>query len=350
MPFNCIPSRGNTKETINNSVRIGSVTENLNFRKYRIAAVIPAYRVEREIESVLRGLPSYIKHIIVVDDASPDHTSDLVAALVKRDRRLILIRHERNQGVGGALVSGFRKALEIGAQIVVKIDGDGQMDTSHIPDLLLPLILGKADYAKGNRFRDFAALRQMPLIRRVGNMGLGFLSKAATGYWNLFDPTNGFLAIRSEILAQLPLDQIDRTYYFETSMLANLYLLGAVVQDVPMPARYKGEVSSLVIQRVLFEFPIKLLGTLIRRALLKNFIYDFSMASIYILTGLPLLLFGLVFGSYKWIQYARLGLAAPTGTVILPTLSVLLGIQFLLGAIEIDLRSVPQEPLSQPLV
>ncbi|MBI1794527.1 MAG: glycosyltransferase family 2 protein [Chloroflexi bacterium] len=326
------------------------MTENLNFRKYRIAAVIPAYRVEREIESVLRGLPSYIKHIIVVDDASPDHTSDLVAALVKRDRRLILIRHERNQGVGGALVSGFRKALEIGAQIVVKIDGDGQMDTSHIPDLLLPLILGKADYAKGNRFRDFAALRQMPLIRRVGNMGLGFLSKAATGYWNLFDPTNGFLAIRSEILAQLPLDQIDRTYYFETSMLANLYLLGAVVQDVPMPARYKGEVSSLVIQRVLFEFPIKLLGTLIRRALLKNFIYDFSMASIYILTGLPLLLFGLVFGSYKWIQYARLGLAAPTGTVILPTLSVLLGIQFLLGAIEIDLRSVPQEPLSQPLV
>ncbi|MBI2757469.1 MAG: glycosyltransferase family 2 protein [Chloroflexi bacterium] len=325
------------------------MTENLNFRKYRIAAVIPAYRVEREIESVLRGLPSYIKHIIVVDDASPDHTSDLVAALVKRDRRLVLIRHERNQGVGGALVSGFRKALEIGAQIVVKIDGDGQMDTSHIPDLLLPLILGKADYAKGNRFRDFAALRQMPLIRRVGNMGLGFLSKAATGYWNLFDPTNGFLAIRSEILAQLPLDQIDRTYYFETSMLANLYLLGAVVQDVPMPARYQGEVSSLVIRRVLFEFPIKLLGTLIRRALLKNFIYDFSMASIYILTGLPLLLFGLIFGSYKWIQYARLGLAAPTGTVILPTLSVLLGIQFLLSAIEIDLRSVPQEPLSQPL-
>jgi len=325
------------------------VTENLNFRKYRIAAVIPAYRVEREIESVLSGLPSYIKHIIVVDDASPDHTSDLVAPLVKRDRRLVLIRHERNQGVGGAMVSGFRKALELGVQIVVKIDGDGQMDVSNLPALLLPLIQGKADYVKGNRFQDFAALRQMPPVRRIGNMGLGFLSKAATGYWNLFDPTNGFLAIRAETLAQLPLDQIDRTYYFETSMLANLYLLGAVVKDIPIPARYKGEVSSLAIHRVLFEFPFKLFSTLLRRILLKSFIYDFSMASIYILTGLPLLLFGMIFGSIKWIQYAQLGIAAPTGTVILPTLSVLLGIQFLLSAIEIDLRSVPQGPLSQPL-
>lgn len=323
--------------------------EPTDFQKYQIAAVIPAFRVENEIESVLRGLPPYIKNIIVVDDASPDHTSDLVAALAKSDRRIVPIRHERNQGVGGAMVSGFRKALELGAQIVVKVDGDGQMDVSRIPDLLTPLIEGKADYTKGNRFRDFAALQQMPLIRRVGNMGLGFLSKAATGYWNLFDPTNGFLAIRAETLAQLPLDKIDRTYYFETSMLANLYLLGAVVKDVPMPARYKGEVSSLVIHRVLFEFPIKLFRTLFKRILLKSFIYDFSMASIYILTGLPLLLFGLIFGSVKWIQYAERNIAAPTGTVILPTLSVLLGIQFLLSAIEIDLRSVPQEPLSKPL-
>jgi dolichol-phosphate mannosyltransferase len=326
------------------------MVEFTDFKKYHIAAIIPAYRVEREIRSVLGGLPPYLKYIIVVDDASPDHTSDLVAALAKRDRRLVLMRHERNQGVGGAMVTGFRKALELGAQIVVKIDGDGQMDVSHLPDLLRPLILGDADYTKGNRFRDFTALRQMPLIRRIGNMGLGFLSKAATGYWNLFDPTDGFVAIRAEMLAQLPLHQIDRGYYFETSMLANLYLLGAVVQDVSMPARYKGEVSSLVIHRVLFEFPAKLFGTLFRRALLKNFIYDFSMASVYILTGLPLLLFGLIFGSYKWIQYAQLGIAAPTGTVILPTLSVLLGIQFLLSAIEIDLRSVPDKPLSPPLV
>jgi hypothetical protein len=214
---------------------------------------------------------------------------------------------------------------------------------------LEPLIAGQADYTKGNRFRDFKSLQKMPLIRRIGNMGLGFLSKAATGYWHMFDPTNGFSAIRSEALAQLPFHQIDRTYYFETSMLANLYLIGAVVKDVPMPARYQGEVSSLSIRRVLFEFPLKLLATFVRRLVLKNFIYDFSMGSIYLLTGLPLLIFGLTFGIYKWIQYASRGIPAPTGTVMLPTLSVLLGIQLLLSAIEIDLRSVPTEPISNPL-
>ncbi len=323
--------------------------QEFNFKGQTIAAVVPAYRVEREIASVLRGLPRYVQKIIVVDDASPDGTPGIVAALARRDARLLLIRHDRNRGVGGAMITGFNKALELGARVIVKVDGDGQMDADRLPDLLLPLIQGQADYTKGNRFRDFAALRQMPLIRRIGNMGLGFLAKAATGYWSLFDPTNGFLAIRAETLAQIPLDQLDRGYYFEISMLANLYLLGAVVQDVPMPARYKGEVSSLAVHRVLFEFPGKLLGTFLRRAVMKNFIYDFSMVSVYLLTGLPLLLFGLIFGGLEWIRYARLGAAAPTGTVMLPTLCVLLGIQLLLSAIESDLRSVPKQPLTQPL-
>jgi hypothetical protein len=223
------------------------------------------------------------------------------------------------------------------------------MDMDHLPVLIKPLLEGRADYTKGNRFRDFKSLQQMPFIRRVGNMGLAFLAKAATGYWNVFDPTNGFNAIRAEALMELPLDKIDRTYYFETSMLANLYLIGAVVKDVPMPARYQGEVSSLLIHRILFEFPQKLFTTIVRRLVLKNFIYDFSMATIYLLTGLPLLIFGLIFGLYKWIQYASAGILAPTGTVMIPTLSVLLGIQLLLSAIEIDLRSVPTEPLSPPL-
>lgn len=320
-----------------------------DFHKHCIVAVIPCYRVEREIQSVLQEVPSYIEHIVVVDDASPDSTRDLVTASAKIDSRILLIRHPSNLGVGGAMITGYKKALELGAQVVVKIDGDGQMDVDHLPVLLRPLIEGAADYTKGNRFRDFKSLQQMPFIRRVGNMGLAFLAKAATGYWNLFDPTNGFNAIRSEVLTQLPLDKIDHTYYFETSMLANLYLIGAVVKDVPMPARYKGEVSSLLIHRILFEFPQKLFATFLRRLVLKNFIYDFSMASIYLLSGLPLLIFGLIFGIYKWIQYASIGIPAPTGTVMLPTLSVLLGIQLLLSAIEIDLRSIPTEPLSNPL-
>lgn len=321
----------------------------IDFHKYSIATVIPCYRVERDIIAVIAGLPDYIKHIIVIDDVSPDHTAELVADLAQRDSRIVLIRHETNQGVGGATVSGFRKALELGAQIVVKVDGDGQMDTNHLPELLIPLILGHADYTKGNRFRDFQALQEMPAIRRFGNMVLGFLTKAATGYWNLFDPTNGYVAIRSSVLAQLPLHSIDKTYFFETSMLVNLYLLGAVIKDVPMPARYRGEISSLSIHRSVLEFPFKLLKHFVRRIILMNLIYDFSMASVYIMVGLPLLLFGLIFGITKWIKYASLNIPAPTGTVMLPTLSVLLAIQFLLAAIETDLRSTPRVPLSSPL-
>ena len=316
------------------------------FRDCNIAAVIPCYRVEREISSVLTSLPSYLTHVIVVDDASPDGTLKLVTHFAERDRRILLIRHEKNEGVGGAMITGFRKALELDAQVVVKIDGDGQMDTTYLPDLILPLLQGRADYSKGNRFRDFEALQAMPLIRRMGNMALAFLSKAATGYWNLFDPTNGFVAINGSVLAMLPLQSIDRSFFFETSMLAHLHLIGAVVKDVPMPARYQGESSNLSVRRTLLEFPWKLFKTFVRRLLLKNFIYDFSMTSIYLLAGVPLLLFGLIFGAVKWIHYATLNVPAPTGTVMLPTLCVLLGIQFLIAAIEIDLRSVPKEPLS----
>ena len=298
---------------------------------------------------VLSALPRYVKHIIVVDDASPDETAELVEKLAAKDRRISLIRHKQNMGVGGAMRTGFQKALELGVQIVVKVDGDDQMDLSYLPDMLSPLIEGRADYTKGNRFKDFQALRQMPFFRRVGNMGLSFLTKAATGYWNLFDPTNGFVAIRSNSLAQLPLHQISNSFFFETSMLANLYMIGAVIKDIAMPARYGKEISNLSIRKTLVEFPFKLLQTFLRRIFIKYMIYDFSMASIYIITGLPLLLFGLIFGLVKWMDYAMRNVPAPTGTVMLPTLSVLLGIQFLVAAIEIDLRSTPKEPLSPPL-
>lgn len=322
----------------------------IDFRKFNLTVVIPAYHVADKIESVLTELPDYLCHIIVVDDASPDNTSALVQAFASRDRRIVLVRHAQNQGVGGAMLTGFRKALELGAQVIVKLDGDHQMDPAHIPALVTPLLEGKADYAKGNRFRDFESLRHMPLIRRVGNLGLSFLTKTATGYWNCFDPTNGYFAIRSEMLAQLPLERIDHSYFFETSMLANLYLLDAFILDVPMPARYRGERSSLSIWRVLVEFPAKLLATLLRRLLLRYFLFDFSMVSVYLLTGIPLILFGLIFGSVKWIQYLKLGVPAPTGTVILPTLALILGIQILLSAIEIDMNAAPKSPRCSPLV
>jgi dolichol-phosphate mannosyltransferase len=256
-----------------------------------------------------------------------------------------LLNHQANQGVGGAMITGFRQALELGAQIIVKVDGDGQMDVNDMPGLLVPLIRGEADYTKGNRFRDFQALSQMPPLRRFGNMLLSFLAKAATGYWNCFDPTNGYVAIRGDVLAQLPMHRIDRTYFFETSMLARLYLIGALVRDVPMKAHYGTETSSLAIRKVLREFPGRLLKCFFKRIILKKFIYDLTIESIYLLCGIPMLLVGVLYGGYNWILYARSGIGAPTGTVVISAMLIILGFQILLAAVNIDLQSVPREPI-----
>lgn len=312
---------------------------------YRIAIVLPAYNEERRIAETLRGLPTYVRHIIVVDDCSRDATSEVVASLAQDDARIELIRHEKNQGVGGAMITGLTRARELQAQLVVKMDGDGQMSSADLPALLRPLINGQADFAKGNRFHDFLALTQMPPLRRAGNMGLSFLTKAAVGYWNIADPCNGYVALRGEVLSALPLSSLQKSYFFETSLLAQLFLLGAVIRDVPMPARYGQEQSKLRISRVLLEFPPKLLGCLLRRLVLKNFIYDFSMESLYLLAALPLLLGATLYGGWNWLHYAWLGIGAPTGTVVIPAMMIILGFQLLLSAIGEDVRNVPQRPL-----
>jgi dolichol-phosphate mannosyltransferase len=312
-----------------------------------VAAVLPAYNVEREIAAVLRSLPAMLDTIVVVDDGSHDRTGELADYHASLDHRVVVLRHEKNRGVGAAMVTGFRAALDAGADIVVKIDADGQMPVWLVPQLIEPLIAGDADYTKGNRFRDLAAVQAMPLARRIGNVALSFLAKAATGYWRSFDPTNGFVAIRSEVLAQLPLRKIDPEYFFEISMLSHLYLIDAVVKEVPMPAQYAGETSSLSIPRVLRQFPGRLLWSLLRRIVLKHFVYDFNLASLHLAAGVPLLLAGLIVGGWNWFWYHTHQIAAPTGTVVLPALMIMIGVQLLLSAAQFDLEAVPREPINR---
>jgi glycosyltransferase involved in cell wall biosynthesis len=223
-----------------------------------IAAVIPAYRVSSHIAHVIADMPREVQHVIVVDDASPDALQAALAAVT--DARLVVIRHDVNRGVGGAMKTGIAKALELEADVVVKIDGDGQMDPSLIPRFVAPIVSGDADFTKGNRFDDLAFIRRMPLMRRLGNLALSFLVKLASGYWHAFDPCNGYVAIHSRVLRRLNVDRLSDGYFFEISLLCEAYFAKAVLRDIPMKPVYADETSSLSIVGALSDFTPRLVA------------------------------------------------------------------------------------------
>jgi glycosyltransferase involved in cell wall biosynthesis len=306
----------------------------------KIAVVIPCYRVTDTIERVIVTLPDTVDHIIVVDDACPSG-SGKVAESVGLEK-VCVIYHESNQGVGGAVMTGYQKALELGCDIAVKVDGDGQMDPHYIPALIEPLLKNNADYTKGNRFYDFQALRSMPKMRLFGNNALSFMEKLFSGYWSIMDPTNGYTAIHRRVLEKLNFHKIAKGYFFESHMLLNLNLVNAVVRDVPIPARYGSETSSLSVRKTLIEFPPRLLYGLCKRIFFKYFIYDFNMASVYLLLGIPLFLWGFVFGLFQWIDSSLSGVPKSAGTIMLAALPLILSVEMLLQAINIDIHSAQQ--------
>ncbi len=315
-----------------------------------ITVIIPCYNVARHIEDVIKKLPAGVSWIITVNDRSTDDTEKILSRLQQENKKIILIHHEYNQGVGGAMITGFKRSVELNSDITIKIDGDDQMDSSYIPALIKPLIDDKADYTKGNRFRDLKALRQMPLLRRFGNLGLSFCIKAASGYWNIFDPNNGFVAISNEMLKTISIDKLHKGYFFESSMLIELYHADAVIQEIPMKARYGDEVSNLSLTRTLFGFPPKLLKAFIRRILLKYFLYDFNIASLYLLFGIPLFLLGFIYGLVNYIKYGSSHTPAPTGTVVIPTLLIIMGFQLLLSATSYDVSNYPKSKDPNPKI
>jgi dolichol-phosphate mannosyltransferase len=309
----------------------------------KVAVIIPAYLAADTIQKVVAEIPAWADAVYVVDDASPDETAVKLAAV--GDRRLHRLAHEVNRGVGAAMVTGYRQALADGAEICVKMDADGQMDPAYLPQLIEPLAAGRADYVKGNRFHDAAALRRMPLVRRLGNAALSFLIKAASGQWHVFDPTNGYTAIHRAALDALELDRLHPRYFFESSMLIRLREIGALVEDAPMPARYDNEQSHLSVGRALVEFPWLLFQNGLKRILWQYFVADFNAVSLFLVSGVPLVAFGLVFGVYQWIVSYLTGTLASTGTVMLAVLPLILGFQLLLQALVLDVQSAPRRPL-----
>jgi dolichol-phosphate mannosyltransferase len=311
---------------------------------WRIAVVIPCYRVGDHILSVLHGIGPECAAIYVVDDACPDGTGKLVQEQCQ-DPRVRVHFHDTNQGVGAAVMTGYRAAIADGATVLVKLDGDGQMDPAEMPKLVAPIIQGEADYTKGNRFFNLAGLDPMPAVRIVGNALLSFITKFSSGYWDVFDPTNGYTAIHGAVAARLPVDRLAPRYFFESDMLYQLGLLRAVVRDVPIDARYGHETSGLRLTRVIARFSAKHTANTVRRIFYNYFLRDFSAASVELALGILLLGFGVIFGAIQWVEWSSRGVGAYAGTVMLSALPIIVGMQLLLAFLSVDSGRVPRDPL-----
>lgn len=311
---------------------------------HRIGVVIPAYKAKAQILSVLETIGDEVHSIYVVDDHCPQETGCFVEQEVD-DGRVQVIYHTTNRGVGGAVITGMKAALRDGMEIVVKVDGDGQMDPALIPQFVQPIMDGIADFTKGNRFFDPDAVRAMPGTRLFGNAVLSFLTKLSSGYWNLFDPTNGYIAWDCRLLSVLPLDKIATRFFFESDLLFRVNLFRAKGIDIPMTAVYGDEESNLRLSDIVGPFLLGNLRNLAKRICYNYFLRDFSVASLELIFGLALSLFGLIYGIVYW----GVDTPATAGRVMIAALPLLTGIVLLLGFVNFDIQQIPREPISQRL-
>jgi glycosyltransferase involved in cell wall biosynthesis len=296
------------------------------------------------VEGVIARVGSEVDLIYCVDDACPDNSGDFIERSCA-DKRIRVLRHASNQGVGGAVLTGYEQAVRDGADIIVKIDGDGQMDPCLLPTFVGPILRGEADYTKGNRFFDLKRIHEMPTIRIIGNAMLSLLTKISTGYWDLFDPTNGYTAVHANVVRFVPREKISKRYFFETDMLFRLSVLRAVVVDIPMDATYGDEKSGLKIRGIVGEFAVKHLRNLFKRVAYNYLLRDLPLASLQLIVGMALILFGIGFGGWHWWVSATTHVGAAAGTVMIPTMSLLVGIQFVLAFLSYDIANVPHRPI-----
>lgn len=307
----------------------------------KTAAVIPCYRVKEQILRVIEAAESQFDFIVCVDDHCPEASGEWIRQNV-RNPKVNVIQNEKNLGVGGTVLAGFAYARDLGANILVKLDGDGQMDPRLAPQFIEPIAEGRAEYTKGNRFHSPEALRSMPTVRLIGNAALSFLTKASSGYWHLMDPTNGYIAISANTFAQLPVDKISSRYFFESDMLFRLNFVGARVIQIPMMAFYGDEKSSLSISKSLFEFGYNNLKNFFKRLVYSYFVLDFNLGSLALVFGLLMMAVGVSIGGYYWVYSVVNNHPATSGQVMMAALPTLLGFQSLFFFFTVDIANSSQ--------
>lgn len=301
----------------------------------RVVVVIPSYKVSKHITRVIGTLPEEIDDIIVVDDACPESSGNVAQEL--QNGKVEVFWHTENKGVGGAMKTGYEAALKKGAHVVVKLDGDGQMDPNQIHKLLIPLLTNKADYAKGNRLYSLKTVKSMPKVRLFGNVVLSFLSKISTGFYQIFDPNNGFTAISADALKLLEFSEINERYFFESDMLYQINSVGLQAVDVPMTAIYGEEVSNLRVGHSIFYFLARHTKNAFKRIFLTYFVRDFSVATLQLILGMAIGTWGVVLGVTSWLYSMHSGIPSQPGTIVLVAILCITGLQLLLSFINYDI-------------
>ncbi len=302
----------------------------------KIAVVMPAYKSKKHIIEVIHDIPKDITSIIVVDDCCPEDTGKYVLENIQ-DSRVHVLFNKINLGVGGAVKAGYEKVIEDGnVDVIVKIDSDGQMDPKLLHHIAEPILQQTADYSKGNRFYNIEDVLDMPKIRLIGNAGLSFLCKFATGYWHIFDPTNGYTAISYELLKKLPLEKIDNRYFFESDMLFRISLASGYVKDVPMTAVYGDEESNLSPAKSIIPFFSKYMKNFFKRIFYNYFLRDFNFASISFLVAFLLLPMGLFYGAWNYLSGIINKAPSTNSELALTIIFLLVGYISLLNFISFD--------------
>jgi glycosyltransferase involved in cell wall biosynthesis len=311
------------------------------FEGRSVLVVVPAFNEEKLIGTVVTTMPGLVDRIIVVDDASTDGTAAALEAMAATgDSRLRVVRHPQNGGVGAAIVTGYKAALEEARDnaLVVVMAGDAQMDPDDLPRLLAPLAIDDADYTKGNRLRSGEAWQIIPRHRYLGNAALSFATKIASGYWHVADSQSGYTAITRDALAALQLHRLYPRYGFPNHLLVELNIYGFRVRDVPIRPVYNvGEVSGIRLPRVIPTLSWLLFKCYFWRMKEKYVIRDFHPLVFFLAMGLSLTAGGLLLGA--WILYYRLttGSLSPN-TVIFDAFCLIMGMQMLFFAMWMDME------------
>jgi len=308
------------------------------YKGYNVGVVVPAYNEEDLIGVTLSGIPEYIDHVYVVNDGSLDDTLAVIRDQQGRDPRIVIINHEENKGVGAAIVSGYKRAVEDEVKITVVMGGDNQMDSKYIPDLIDPIVSGQADYTKGNRLMSKEFRKGMSRYRTLGNMILTFLTKIASGYWNIIDPQNGYTAISLKALETINLDSVFTYYGYCNDLLVKLNVYGFKVLDVQMPAKYGDEKSKIKYGEYILKVSKMLLDNFFWRLKMKYVVLSFNPIVFFYLMGMIITPISILFGGYSLYYKFILG----EDLFIRLALSMLLfiiGIQFLFFAMLFDMQS-----------